>query len=304
MFGFINCDKPVGFTSRDLVNVVQGRLRGVVQGHPRGRKTKVGHCGTLDPLADGVLLIGVGPAARLVPYVHQVSKQYIGSFRLAAESPTGDMEVEPTLHRDHPRPNEQALRDACVSLTGSIEQTPPAYSAIKIGGQRAYDLARRGKSVQVPTRTVQIDSLNVVRYDYPELTLEIVCGTGTYIRTLGMDLARAVGTTAVMTSLRRTRIGDFQLEDSVAVDRLRNEDMESLLVPAIRGVSHLPSIQVDQDNCRRLSHGLCLSPEHVPGAGELADPSEECVAVSPSGALKAILVRKSGRWCPKRVFPD
>ena len=136
MFGFLNCDKPIGFSSRDLVNIVQGRLR--------GRKVKLGHCGTLDPLASGVLVVGVGPAARLTPFVHEASKSYQATFRLAAESPTGDMEFEPTLYPDHPIPTAQELASACRSLTGMIEQIPPAYSAIKVDGKRAYVMAREG----------------------------------------------------------------------------------------------------------------------------------------------------------------
>ena len=295
MFGFINCNKPVGFSSRDAVNVVQGRLR--------GRKVKIGHCGTLDPLADGVLVIGVGPGAKLVPYVHETSKCYRGTFRLAAESRTGDLEFEPTLYTDHPVPTSEQIASACLELTGTIEQIPPAYSAIKVGGKRAYKLARQGGDVEMPSRQVRIESIEVVSYHYPELELVITCGTGTYIRTLGMDLAKAVGTVAVMTALTRTRVGDFSISDSVSIDQIRGNELESLLVPASMGVSHLPRMTVDPDECRRLINGLSLDDRTPDQTDAIDSNAEQVAAVTPDGHLKAILVRKNQRWCPKRVFP-
>lgn len=288
MFGFLNCNKPIGFTSRDLVNVVQGRLR--------GKRVKVGHCGTLDPLADGVLVLGVGSAAKLVPYVHQLPKTYRGQFRLGAESPTGDLEIEPTLHPTHPVPTEADLLEACVKFQGMIRQKPPAYSAIKINGKRAYDLARQGRDVEVPVRTVQIHRLELIRYQYPTMELEITCSTGTYIRTLGIDLAESVGTVAVMTGLTRSAVGDFLERDSLSVDRLKSEPIETLLSPATSGVSHLASIQVTEEGIRRIGHGQCL-----PLPPELAEESS-VAALSTSHGLCAILEPKGDRLCPKRVF--
>lgn len=296
MFGFINCNKPVGFSSRDLVNVVQGRLR--------GRKVKVGHCGTLDPLADGVLVIGVGPAAKLVPFVHESSKCYRGTFRLAAESPTGDLEFEPTLHPDHPVPTNSEIESACAQLTGVITQVPPVYSAIKVGGQRAYNMARNGQEIEMPSREVRIESIDVESYVYPELRLDITCGTGTYIRTLGMDLAKLVGTVAVMTSLTRTRVGDFSIDQSVPVDEIRKRDIESLLVPAAKGVSHLPRLIVDAKECIRLGNGLCLSDRTPDDGSAPSSNGEHVAAITCDGHLKSILVKKKDCWCPKRVFPD
>lgn len=292
MFGFVNCNKPIGFSSRDAVNVIQGRLK--------GRRIKVGHCGTLDPLADGVLVIGVGPAAKLVPYVHETSKTYEGTFRLAAESPTGDLEMEPTIYEDHPLPSIQQLREACQALTGIISQTPPAYSAIQVNGQRLYDLARKGRDVKVPSRKVQIDSIEIQAYQYPEIKLKIVCGTGTYIRTLGMDLAKAVGTRAVMTALTRTAVGEFQLADSVSIETIREQDVTGLLVPATTGVAHLSRITVDAEDCTRLQNGVCLLGEREIQPDENAPAT---IAVTEEGHLKAILVPKQGSWFPKKVFP-
>ncbi|OYP37270.1 tRNA pseudouridine(55) synthase TruB [Rhodopirellula sp. MGV] len=292
MFGFLNCNKPAGFSSRDLVNVIQRRLR--------GKKVKLGHCGTLDPLADGVLVVAVGPASRLVPFVHETSKQYHGSFRLAAESPTGDVEFEPTLFEDHPIPSLEQIESACREFTGSIEQIPPAYSAIKIDGRRAYDLAREGQQVEVPPRTVTIHSLSVIRYAYPDFELSITCSTGTYIRTLGIDIAKSLGTTAVMTNLCRTRVGEFKLAQSHHIDMIREQPLEEMLLPAITGVTHLPKMIVDAEQCQRLINGLSLEDRQhqLP-----TDPiPKHAAAVRADGILQAIIAPKRGTWTPKRVF--
>ncbi len=293
MFGFFNCNKPIGFTSRDVVNVVQRRLR--------GRKIKLGHCGTLDPLADGVLVVAAGAAAKLVPFVHEATKRYRGTFRLAAESPTGDLEFEPTIHEHHPVPTLDQVRQACGRFVGEIEQTPPAYSAVKVDGRRAYDLARQGREVNMPSRTVRVQSVEVVSFGYPELTLDITCGTGTYIRSLGMDIARSLGTVAVMTSLRRTRVGEFAIEQAHSIDMLREADLHSLLQPATGGVSHLPQVRVDAEQCGRLANGLPVDPDVA--APEQAVNAAHAAAVLPPDRLVAILVSRRGGWYPKRVFP-
>jgi tRNA pseudouridine55 synthase len=310
MFGFFNCNKPIGFTSRDVVNVIQGRLR--------GRKIKLGHCGTLDPLADGVLVVAAGPASRLVPFVHQASKAYQAVFRLGSESPTGDLEVEPTQLDDPPVPSLEEIESVAVQLTGELRQTPPAYSAIKIGGKRAYELVRRGESVEVPSRVVRIHSIDVVRYDYPDLELKIVCGTGTYIRTLGIDLAKQLGTVAVMTRLTRTRVGEFQWKDSVSIEQLRSEELPTLLQPARLGVSHFPQITITDSECRRLKNGQRIDVEldslanaSAPNAsapndsapnGEIGEEPCPVAAITTSGQLQAIVERRGPQWVPKRVF--
>ncbi len=296
MFGFLNCNKPVGFTSRDVVNIVQGKLR--------RRRIKVGHCGTLDPLADGVLVVGIGPAAKLVPYVHETLKRYIGSFRLAAESPTGDLEFEPTLYPDHPDPTIDQIRTACDGMTGRITQTPPAYSAIKIDGKRAYDLARKGKEVQIPSRTVRIDAISVLEYRYPDLKLDITCGTGTYIRTVGTDLARGLGTVAVMTGQTRVAVGDFVIDEAWGIDAVRDGEIESMMVSPSIGVSHLPRVVFDDQECWRLANGQRLTyrtPEMPPDA---PIESEHVAALATDGRLVAIMTEQDGAWRPKKVFPQ
>jgi len=313
LFGFLNCDKPPGMTSRDVVNVVQRRLRGV----------KVGHAGTLDPLAEGVLVLGVGPAVRLVPYVQQQAKHYHATFRLGASSISGDLEGEVTQHAELPIPSPEEIETAAVGLVGRIEQVPPAHSAIWVDGRRAYQRIRAGEEFDMPKRTVEVYSLQVLRYQFPELELDIVCGSGTYIRTLGLDLALAAGSTAVMSHLRRQGVGPFVDADSVSLDQLRTDDIQSMLVPPTMAVHQLPQLAIDETGSERLGHGLCVAGQpsgdpkkSLPEAGwaegnwaegnwadgNWADGSE-AAAVDASGALRAIVRRKNELWCPYRVFP-
>lgn len=263
----------------------------------RGKRIKVGHCGTLDPLADGVLVLAVGPASRLVPYVHQLSKSYRAEFRLGAESPTGDLEVEPTIHTDAPRPSREALERIAAGFVGEISQTPPSYSAVKIGGRRAYDMARKGQQVEVPSRRVKVFAFDILELDYPTLRVEITCGTGTYIRSLGIDLAAAAETTAVMTSLTRTRVGEFALEDALTIDQIREVDLESVLSPAEMGVRQLHQLSIDEDQEITLLHG-----QPLPWETQIPVGTEAAAVNSCSGELSAIVVCREGRWFPKRVF--
>lgn len=298
LFGFLNCNKPPGMTSRDVVNVIQRRLHG----------EKVGHAGTLDPLAEGVLVVGVGPAVRLIPYVQQQVKHYLAQFRLGSSSPSGDLEGGVTEHPELPAPSLRQLESAVGHLIGRIEQTPPAHSAIWVDGKRAYKRVRDGEQVEMPKRTVEIHSLKIVRYSFPEIELDIECGSGTYIRSLGLDLARAAGSTAVMTHLCRNGIGPFQLQDAAAIDQLRSQELESLLIDPKMGVANLPRLVIDETDSQRLGHGLCLR-----GDAQLEPPDRECeasphdvveaAAIESGGELRAIVRKKSGDWRPYRVFP-
>ena len=252
-------------------------------------------------------MVGVGPAAKLVPYVHEASKAYHAEFQLACESPTGDLEVEPTSHSAHPVPGPDQVSSVVQSFVGALAQTPPISSAIKVAGKRAYDLARSGRSVEIPTRNVQIHSMQVIRFEYPRLELKIVCGTGTYIRTLGMDIARALDTVAVMTKLTRTSVGEFHLSDAATVDQIRKIPLESLLAPAARGVAHLPTVVVTPEECQQLRDGKRLSdrqtrPPKSPTA-TTQGPAEHVAALTADGYLQAVVIHRAGQWCPKRVFP-
>ncbi len=315
LFGLLVIDKPAGITSRDAVNVVQRIVR---KRFPKPMSPpKVGHAGTLDPLATGVLVIGVGAGVRLVPYLQQQSKRYEATFRLGQSSASGDLETPVSQQADAIEPGLCDLRLAASRLIGRIEQVPPAHSAIKVAGRKAYKSAHRGIAVEMPTRTVEVTSLELVEYRYPDLHLEIVCGSGTYIRTLGMDLARKAGTTAVMTSLRRVAIGSFSLARSISIDKLATEPLEDFLLPLGGAVEHLSRLSLGDDCIERLTHGICLeSGLHGPPCDRVAsggrsaeqdlehqDIPREVAAFDSSGRLRAILRLRDTLWCPYRVFP-
>ena len=234
-----------------MVNIVQRRLR---QEYDR-RDVKVGHAGTLDPLASGVLVVAVGPASRLVPYVQQQPKHYRASFRLGESTVSGDLEGEITKHAELPRPTQDQIEIAASGLVGTITQTPPAHSAIWVDGQRAYKRIRAGENFEMPTRQVKVHSLRVLRYDFPELDLDVVCSSGTYMRSIGIDLAMAAGSIAVMSSLVRTGIGPFQIDESVSEDNLRSGDLASMIKPPTLAVAHLDQITITSEEVERLGHG-------------------------------------------------
>ncbi|TWU60367.1 tRNA pseudouridine synthase B [Rubripirellula tenax] len=299
LFGFINCYKPPGMTSRDAVNVVQRRLKGLRTDD--GAKVKVGHAGTLDPLAEGVLVMGVGRAVRLVPYVQQQPKHYRAKFLLGQSSESGDLEDGVQLHPDLPVPTAGQLNSAAATMVGQIQQTPPAHSAIWIDGKRAHERVRAGEVVEMPTRMVNVYSMQILNYSFPEVDVDVVCGGGTYIRTIGLDLGLAVGSTAVMAHLRREGVGSFVHTKSVSIERLREDDIEPMLLPPSMAISHMPQVAVNESESTRLGHGLSIS--IVNDVDESVDPDAEIAAVTEGGQIRGIVTRREGAWWPKRVFP-
>ena len=209
--GFLNIFKPRGLSSRAVVDQVQRLLR--ERGLTRGTLPKLGHAGTLDPLATGVLVVCAGSATRLIDLVHSRPKAYRGSFLFGQRSDTddvtgqmiaGDVERAATITRAE-------LEAALVAFQGRIEQVPPDYSAVRVAGQRAYKLAREGTAVELRAKTIEVHRIDIVRFEPPELTLDIECGSGTYIRSIGRDLGELFGCGAVMSALCRTRVGPFEL---------------------------------------------------------------------------------------------
>jgi tRNA pseudouridine55 synthase len=306
-FGILNVDKPPGHTSRDVVNRVERLFQ----------KVKCGHAGTLDPLATGVLVICVGPATRLIQYVQRLPKQYRAVFQLGRRSATDDTEGEVELVAGAPEPTRAEIEAALVPFLGDILQRPPSHSAIKVGGQRAYDLARRGEEFELPERTVSIYRIEVLRYEYPELELAIECGSGTYVRSLGRDLAAALGTAAVMSALVRTAIGGFRLEEAVALDDLTNSSVLERILPALVAVEALEKVPLSEKQLGELRHGRPVEMRGVGvGAGvgrkdplaEASSPGEgvnpvEYAGVDPAGRLAAILFEKTpGQLWPARNF--
>ena len=205
-------DKPAGITSFGVVARVRRRLSASL-----GKKAKVGHTGTLDPFATGLMIIVTGKECRNAGIYSKLDKVYEATLRLGQKSSTGDPEGELTTISDK-IPTLDEVNAAIAQFTGEIQQRPPIYSAIKINGQRAYKLARKGEEVEIPLRTVSIFSNELISYDYPDVRISAHVGSGTYIRTLAEDIGEFLGTGAYCSQLRRTKVADFSVEDAQSVE--------------------------------------------------------------------------------------
>ncbi|HET6573288.1 MAG TPA: tRNA pseudouridine(55) synthase TruB [Fimbriiglobus sp.] len=220
MNGLLVIDKPGGLTSRAAVNRVQ-------RWFPKG--TKVGHTGTLDPLATGVLVVCVGAATKLADVIQGMGKSYRSRFRLGARSDTDDADGTIAPVPGATPPTTEEVRAALETFVGLIEQRPPNYSALKLGGRRAHDLARRGKEVSLAPRTVRVDAVRLLGYDWPFVDVEVDSGKGTYIRSIARDLGQKLGCGGLVETLRRTRVGPFTAEQGVGVDVSPEEGRRKLL---------------------------------------------------------------------------
>jgi tRNA pseudouridine55 synthase len=271
--GLLVVDKPQGITSRDA-------LDRAAKWFPR--KTKIGHAGTLDPLATGVLVLAIGQATRLVEYVQAMPKVYQTRIRLGAASDTDDADGTITPSPAAAPVEEASVRIALDRFLGEVEQLPPAYSAARVAGQRAYDRARRGDGVALAPRRVRIDRIDVLSYVWPELALEIHCGKGTYIRSIARDVGIALGVGGYVAELRRLRIGVFTLDQAVPLDTDAETALKRLL-PMTMAISGLNTIRVSPDDVRRLRNGLSVSAD---GEGEVAvlDRDGQLVGVGRVGA--------------------
>ncbi len=208
-------DKPLGWTSFDAVK----RVRGALLRRLGVKKFKVGHAGTLDPLATGVMIITTGRATKLIESLQAGVKEYIATMRLGATTPSFDLETEvdatyPTAHI-----TREAVERVLESFVGEIRQVPPAFSACKVDGRRAYDIARKGHDVELKAKTLVIDSIQLLDYSPESITVRVVCSKGTYIRALARDIGVALGSGAHLTALRRTRVGDVSEEQCLTVDQ-------------------------------------------------------------------------------------
>ena len=252
----------------------------------------MGHAGTLDPLASGVLVLGIGKATRLMKFVQRMPKFYHGTFLLGWESDTEDVHGQMREVPVRAIPSLAEIKAQLPQFIGQVEQRPPAYSAVKVKGQRAYALARKGKEVRLEPRPVKIHDVQIVNYEFPKLELTISCGSGTYIRSLGRDLASQLGTGAVMESLVRSSIGSFDLSDAVGVDTLNIEVIEENLLPVHRAVEGLPSLVLDQASVSKVEKGQPISLPQSCREDEVALCDQE-------GNLLAILVHAGGDfWRP------
>lgn len=284
MFGLLNINKPKGLSSRDAVNRVSRCVK----------RVKIGHCGTLDPLATGVLVVALGQATRLVSYVQQTEKTYEGSFRLGCHSPTEDIESDVIEIPNAPSVTEEQIRDCLNMFQGEIEQVPPLYSALKVNGKRAYELARKGVDVELPARPVTIYELQLLDFDYPDFRLRICCGAGTYVRSLGRDIGKALGSGAVMTSLIRTAIGGFEVGAGFDPASFTRDNLSERLVDPAVGLPNHPSVELTEDQASQISFGGLLT---------LSQSEPEMIALDAHKKMLAILKRREdGQYAPAINF--
>ena len=253
LVGFLAVDKPTGWTSHDIVAKVR-RLSGV---------RRVGHAGTLDPFATGLLIIGVGKATRLIQYVQNTTKTYEATFKLGAETESFDPEGAVTVEADVPPfPALEAVTTSAKRFVGAIEQVPPAYSAVHVGGKRAYELARAGQDVEIPARSVTIHTLQIIDYAPPFLDLTITCSPGTYIRSLARDIGRELGTYAYCDALRRTASGSFHVTDAISLGDFDADSFRSrwpeIALPPDQAVQGLPSFELSEAQTSAWYYGQSL----------------------------------------------
>jgi len=228
MNGILVLDKPFGISSMTALEMLKRRLP------PRA---KVGHAGTLDPRATGVLVVAVGHATRAIDRLMATSKRYCTTIDLSAFTTTDDLEGERADVRVAQPPPRQAIEQALGALTGTIQQRPPAFSAVKVAGQRAYDLARQGRTAEIAPRPVVVHELRLLAYDWPRIELEIHCGKGFYVRSLARDLGLALGTGGHCTAIRRTAVGPFTLEMARTPEQLPPRLREQDLLPLERAMA-------------------------------------------------------------------
>jgi tRNA pseudouridine55 synthase len=246
--GLLLVDKPEGVTSHDVVDVVRRALE----------TRKVGHAGTLDPLATGLLLIGVGRATRLLRFLGDLPKTYEATLRLGVETTT--LDAEGAIVREAPvTATEAAVRDAVRALVGESLQRPPAYSAVKVGGRKLYDAAREGEHLEAEPRPILVDAFDVLSFEPPDVGFRVTCSAGTYVRVLAADVGTALSCGAHLTALRRTAIGPFRAEDAVPPERPGRP------LPLDAALRHLSRLELDANEALAASHGRPLGPAGVAG---------------------------------------
>ena len=211
-------DKPLGWTSFNLVN----RVRGVLSRHLGVKKLKVGHAGTLDPLATGVMILCTGKNTKLIESFQYQTKEYVATIKLGATTPSFDLETEIDAEYPTEHITEELVKETLAKFIGEIQQIPPTYSAIKINGKRAYEYARKGDEVELKPKTLVIDEIELLEYKMPEIVVRVVCSKGTYIRALARDIGEALNSGGHLTALRRTRIGDIRVENCLQYEDFVN----------------------------------------------------------------------------------
>lgn len=289
--GLLVIDKPTGMTSHDVVQIVRAGTR----------IRRAGHAGTLDPRASGVLVVLLGPSVRLSEYVSASEKRYqaIVQFGICTDSFDLESPVKKRLPVDI---SEEELKEAIKEFIGTFEQKPPVYSAVKVGGRKAYDAARNGEEIQLEPREVTVHDIELLDWDAPEAILDVQCSSGTYVRSLANDLGETLGCGATLTGLRRTKSGQFGLRNAIPLRKLQeaftNGDWYQYLIPASEALGDWYKVDLDETDVENLRHGHRIAAKETMEAGKLAR------GVDGESELIAILeyVAESQEWQPKKVF--
>ena len=260
--GLLLVDKPRGVTSHDVVDVVRRSL---------GTR-KVGHAGTLDPMATGLLLIGVGRATRLLRFLGALLKTYEGTMRLGVETTTLDADGD-VVREKEVDVTEADVRGAMRALVGESLQRPPAYSAVKVGGTKLYEAAREGVRLEAEPRPVRVDAFDLLSYEAPDAKFRVTCSGGTYVRVLAADVGTALGCGAHLAALRRTAIGRYAVDDAVAPDAVGEP------LPLEAAVGHLPRLDLEADEAEAASHGRPLGPAGLTGPYGVFGPDGHLIGV-------------------------
>ncbi len=287
--GVLVVDKPVGLTSHEVVQIIR-----------RGTNIRrAGHTGTLDPRASGVLVILLGPAVRLSEYVSASDKRYQAVLQLGTTTDTYDADGR-VLTTNPVEISEQQFETALQSFIGEIEQVPPPYSAVKIKGRKAYEMAREGEEVDLQPRRITVYSLELLEWAPPEAVIDVYCSSGTYIRSLANDLGKMLGCGAHLVGLRRTKSGRFTLRDAVPLRKLResfeNNSWYQYVIPAAEALSDWPSVELTLEQVDAIRHG-----HRVPGKAGIGKMAR---GISEQGDLVALLEfdPSTDEWQPKKVF--
>lgn len=289
--GVLVIDKPVGMTSHDVVQVIR-RGTGI---------RRAGHTGTLDPRASGVLVVLIGPAVRLSEYVSASDKRYQATIQLGSSTDTYDSEGTITGNSTSVDGiTEEQFLEILESFEGDIQQVPPPYSAVKVKGKKAYEMARKGEEVELEARDIKVYALDLLEWAPPEVVIDVYCSSGTYVRSLANDLGKELGVGAHLIGLRRTRSGRFTLRDAVPLRRLKEAfqagDWYKYLIPAADALGDWPSVELDPDQVELVRHGHRIDAE--------SDSEGWARGISMQGDLVALLEYDSetNEWQPRKVF--
>ena len=293
--GVLVVDKPVGMTSHDVVQAIRNGT---------GLR-RAGHTGTLDPRASGVLVILVGPAVRLSEYVSASDKRYQAIIRLGSTTDTFDAEGKFTRNNVPVNVTETQFEEVLKTFIGEIEQTPPPYSAVKVQGRKAYEMARQGEEVELAPRKIQVHHLEVLEWAPPEAVVDVHCSSGTYVRSLANDLGEKLGCGAYLVGLRRTKSGRFSLRDATPLRKLQEAFTDGnwyqFLIPAAEALADWTAVELNPDDVEEVRHG-----HRVKAAVGVPQP-DLVRGVSAAGELIALMVPAVGEdgsaeWQPKKVF--